>query len=228
MNIDVNVIRTKLIEHLKQGGWDNALKLFMNSSEFDKLIEFLRKDVEKGYRFTPPLKYVFNGFKSTKYNNTKVIILNQNPYSQLNTADGIAFSCSIKEKPEKALQYIFKELNGSQWDSFDPDLTRWCKQGVLPLNTAFTTQIDKTGTHCEIWKSFTTQLLDHINHNLDPIFILMGKKTEEWTPLIDNCKIFKVPHPASAAYNDGEWDCKNVFTQVNIELKKRGESQILW
>ncbi len=59
MNIDVNVIRTKLIEHLKQGGWDNALKLFMNSSEFDKLIEFLRKDVEKGYRFTPPLKYVF-------------------------------------------------------------------------------------------------------------------------------------------------------------------------
>jgi len=228
MNIDINNIRTKLIDNLKQGGWNNALKFFMNSSEFNKLIEFLRKDVEKGYRFTPPLKYVFNGFKFTKYNETKVIILNQDPYSQINVADGIAFSCSIKKKPEKALEYIFKGLNKNQWESFDPDLTRWCKQGVLPLNTAFTTQIDKTGTHCEIWKSFTTQLLDHINHNLDPIFILMGKKTEEWIPLIDNCKVFKVSHPTSALYKEEVWDCKDVFIKVNEELKKRGKSQIIW
>tara|TARA_R110000824_G_scaffold201352_2_gene385360 strand:+ start:2140 stop:2826 length:687 start_codon:yes stop_codon:yes gene_type:complete len=228
MNIDINSIRTKLIGHLKEGGWDKALKFFMNSSEFDKLIEFLRQDVEKGYRFTPPLKYVFNGFKSTKYNDTKVIILDQNPYPQINTADGIAFSCSITGKPEKTLQYIFKSLDKDQWGSFNPDLTRWCKQGVLPLNTAFTTQIDKIGTHSKIWKPFTTQLLDHINHNVNPIFIIMGKKAEEWIPLIDNCKIFKVSHPTSAAYKDGIWDCKNVFTEVNKELQKRGKSQIIW
>ena len=56
----------------------------------------------------------------------------------------------------------------------------------------------------------------------------MGKKAEEWIPLIDNCKIFKVSHPTSAAYKDGIWDCKNVFTEVNKELQKRGKSQIIW
>jgi len=214
MNIEINNIRSKLIERLERGGWYKPLKFFMNSSEFDELIISLRKEVEKGYRFTPPLKYVFNAFESTPYDETKVVIIGQDPYPQFNTADGIAFSCSIKNKPEKSLQYIFKTLNGTQWDSFDPDLTRWCKQGV--------------GSHYKLWKPFTTQLLDHINHSVSPIFILMGKKAEEWEPLIDKCKRFKVPHPASAAYKGGVWDDKNVFTKVNEELKKQGKPEVIW
>jgi uracil-DNA glycosylase len=228
MNIEINGIRSKLIKRLQIGGWDKPLKFFMNSSEFDELIISLRKEVEKGSRFTPPLKYIFNAFESTPYDETKVVIIGQDPYPQLNTADGIAFSCSIKNKPEKSLQYIFKALNATQWDSFDPDLTRWCKQGVLPINTALTTEIGNVGSHYKLWKPFTTQLLDHINHSVSPIFILMGKKAEEWEPLIDKCKRFKVPHPASAAYKGGTWDCKNVFSDVNKELKKRGKTEIIW
>lgn len=228
MTIDINHIREKLIDKLKFNGWYKAIRLFMYSSDFDNLIGTLYEEVNTGLRFTPPLKNIFNAFELTSYDDTKVIILGQDPYPQLNTADGIAFSCSIKSKPEKSLQFIFKALHGTQWDSCNPDLKRWCKQGVLPLNTAFTTQIGKVGTHYDLWKPFTTQLLDHINQHMDCIFILMGKKAEEWEPLLDKQKIFKVTHPASAAYKGGEWDCKNVFNNVNTELKKRDKSSIIW
>tara|TARA_B110000196_G_C20911281_1_gene550659 strand:+ start:70 stop:240 length:171 start_codon:yes stop_codon:yes gene_type:complete len=56
----------------------------------------------------------------------------------------------------------------------------------------------------------------------------MGKKAEQWEHFLNNQKIFKVPHPASAAYKGGVWDDKNVFTEVNNELEKRGKSQIMW
>ena len=228
MKIDINQIRLKLIKRLESNGWDKAVRFFMNSSEFDNLIQVLHKEVKQGLRFTPPLKSIFNALESTPYSKACVFILGQDPYPQLGVADGIAFSCSNKMKAEKSLQYIFKSLNGTQWDSLDPDLTRWCHQGVLPLNTAFTTQIGNVGSHYKLWKPFTTQLLDHINHSFDGIFILMGRKAEEWEPLLDKQKIFKVSHPASAAYQGGVWDDKNVFYQVNEELLKRGKTQIIW
>ena len=54
----------------------------------------------------------------------------------------------------------------------------------------------------------------------------MGKKAEEWAPLLSNMKIYKVAHPASAANRGGEWDCKNVFNKVNDELIKKGKTCI--
>jgi len=227
MDIDINHIRKKLIEKLEINGWNKALDFFMNSSDFDIVINALHAEVSEGHRFTPPLKDIFNAFEFTPYDKTTVFIIGQDPYPQLGTADGIAFSCSKKMKPEKSLQYIFKAIYGDYKDR-DPDLRRWCKQGVLPINTALTTQIGDVGSHYSIWKPFIIQLLDHINHSFHGMFILMGKKAEEWEPLLDKQVVFKVPHPASAAYKSGTWDCKNVFHDVNEELKMNGFPEIIW
>ena len=56
----------------------------------------------------------------------------------------------------------------------------------------------------------------------------MGKKAEQWEPLLDQSKIFKVPHPASAAYKGGVWDDKDVFAKVNTELLHRDKKPISW
>ena len=56
----------------------------------------------------------------------------------------------------------------------------------------------------------------------------MGKKAESWEIHLNNQKIFKVTHPASAAYRGGEWDCKNVFALVNAELDKQEKTWIEW
>jgi len=226
MNKDINLLRENLNNKLKDSGWDRMLSPYVNGLSFDYIINKLRDNVEQGLRFTPKFKDVFNGFYECPYDDLKVVIVGQDPYPQLGVADGIAFSCSRKGKAEKYLQYILKALedeNGSV------DLKRWSNQGVLLINTAFTCEINKIGSHYGIWKSFTEHIFDNINrHNPDTVFILMGKKAEAWQTLLPNCKILKCSHPASAAYRGGEWDCNDVFNKANTILIKQDKTCINW
>ena len=228
MEIDINILRDNLNSKLKDSSWDRMLSPYVNGLSFDHIMNTLIENVENGKRFTPRFKDVFNGFYECPYNDLKVVIVGQDPYPQLGVADGIAFSCSRKGKTEKSLQYIFKSLYGEH-EGYNNDLRRWSNQGVLMINTAFTCEINKIGSHYGIWKSFTEYVFDNINrHNPKTIFILMGKKAEAWQTLLPNCKILKCSHPASAAYRGGEWDSNDVFNKVNLELEKQGKTCIDW
>ena len=80
-----------------------------------------------------------------------------------------------------------------------------------------------------MWKPFVEYLFDLINrHKRDIPVIMMGRKAEEWQVNLSNQKLYKVSHPASAAYRGGEWDCKNVFEEVNKELVKQQKDRITW
>ena len=226
MDIDINLLRDNLNNKLKDSGWDRMLSPYVNGLSFDYIMNKLRDSVEQGLRFTPKFKDVFNGFYECPYDNLKVVIVGQDPYPQLGVADGIAFSCSIKGKAEKSLQYILKALED---EDGSVDLRRWSNQGVLLINTAFTCEVNKIGSHYGIWKSFTEHVFENINrHNPDTIFILMGKKAEAWQTLLPNCKILKCSHPASAAYRGGEWDCNDVFNKANTILIKQDKTCINW
>ena len=226
MDIDINLLRDNLNNKLKDSGWDRMLSPYVNGLSFDYIMNKLRDSVEQGLRFTPKFKDVFNGFYECPYDDLKVVIVGQDPYPQLGVADGIAFSCSIKGKAEKSLQYILKALED---EDGSVDLRRWSNQGVLLINTAFTCEVNKIGSHYGIWKSFTEHVFENINrHNPDTIFILMGKKAEAWQTLLPNCKILKCSHPASAAYRGGEWDCNDVFNKTNTILIKQDKTCINW
>jgi len=224
MDIDINLLRDNLNNKLKNSGWDRMLSPYVNGLSFDHIMNTLIDNVENGRRFTPKFRDVFNGFYECPYDDLKVVIVGQDPYPQLGVADGIAFSCSIKGKAEKSLQYINKALGKEL-----VDLRCWSNQGVLLINTAFTCEINKIGSHYAIWKSFTEHVFENINrHNPNTIFILMGKKAEAWQTLLPNCKILKCSHPASAAYKGGEWDSNGVFDKVNSILNKQDKTCINW
>ncbi len=236
MEIKINNLRDNLIEKLEYTGWANMLSPYINGLSFDHIMNTLVDNVNNGKRFTPKFKNTFNAFIECPYEDTKVVIVGQDPYPQLGVADGIAFSCSNKGKAEKSLQYILKQTIGDlskmgrvMYTPEECDLRRWSNQGVLLINTALTVEVNKIGSHYGIWKSFTEYLFDCLNrHKKDLVFVLMGRKAEEWAPLLSNMKIYKVAHPASAAYRGGEWDCKDVFNKVNNELTKQGKTCIEW
>ena len=230
MDIDINLLRDNLNNKLKDSNWDQMLSPYVNGLSFDHIMNTLIENVEQGRRFTPKFKDVFNGFYECPYDNLKVVIVGQDPYPQLGVADGIAFSCSVKGKAEKSLQYILKQTTGKTvYTSEECDLRRWANQGVLLINTAFTCEVNKIGSHYGIWKSFTEHVFDNINrHNPDTIFILMGKKAEAWQTLLPNCKILKCSHPASAAYRGGEWDSNDVFDKANEILNTQDKACINW
>ena len=237
-NIKIADIKRKMFNKLESSGWQRVFKHYIFSTDFVDALLALHKSAQEGKRFTPPLKNVFKAFEECKYDDLKVVMIGQDPYPQLGVADGIAFSCSNNDKPQPSLRYIFKELE-RQFAAFrtndllyDPlDLKRWSNQGILMLNTALTCEIGKVGSHYDIWKPFTAQLLTYLNDNHTGIvYVFMGKKAEEWSELIsykDNYK-FNVSHPASAAYKGGKWDSKDVFRLINKIIYTNTKKEIIW
>lgn len=239
--LSANDYALKLYEMLKPSGWHDILKGFLLSEDFVNIIKTLEECVDNGQRFTPPLKQVFRAFIECPIDKLEVIVFGQDPYPQLNVADGIAFSCGNTKKPEASLKYILQAVSDTVYGGkkeikdFDPDLKRWSNQGVLMLNTALTTEIGKIGKHYDIWDPFIKYLVDILNSkDKEYVWVFMGKKAQELTDLVDdvlnNTAILTCSHPASAAYVKAEkWNCNDVFNDINKSLKFQGKSlQIVW
>ena len=234
--VDLADIKCKLIEKLKPSGWSSKLKGFVQSSDFDKILQNLYDLREAGKRFTPPLKQVFRAFEECPVDKLRVIIIGQDPYPQLGVADGLAFSCGSTEKPQPSLRNMFEAIEQTVYQEFptyqDPNLTRWANQGVLLLNTALTCQVDKIGSHYNIWNEFVMYVFDMLNFtNSGLIFVLLGAKAQELESIIGpNHYILKASHPASAAYTKTTWDCKNIFLRANeiIEANNGKTHTINW
>lgn len=233
--VDLEQVKTKLYEKLKPSGWGDKLKTFIMSDDFDKILRYLLAEARDGRRFTPPLKYIFRAFEECPYDKLKVVVLGQDPYPQPETADGIAFSCSIKGKPEASLRYMLKEVEDTvypmQGYTWNPDLKHWSNQGILMLNTAFTTTLGKVGQHYIPWQPFLSFLLDILTfQNPGLVYVFLGKKSQEWMESIpdNNWKIF-ASHPASAVYMDAErWDSGDLFNKINKILKDNYNQEIIW
>ena len=224
--VDLVEIKEKLIEKLRPSGWATKLKSYIQSSDFDKILLELYNLREDGKRFTPPLKQVFRAFEECPSENLKVIMIGQDPYPQIGVADGLAFSCGNTKKPQPSLKNIFEAVETTvyqEWPTHqDPDLTRWANQGVLLLNKALTCEIDKVGSHYDIWNDLLMYVLDILNFTSSGlIFVLLGAKAQELETLIGpNHYIIKASHPASAAYTKTTWDCNDLFNKVNDIIEK--------
>ena len=250
--INIPEIQAKLYERLKPSGWGDKLKSFLLSNDFQKILNSLLEEAKAGKRFTPVLKQVFRAFEECPIDKLKVVMLGQDPYPTgpaviregkdgmvrdvcpLPVADGIAFSSSNSPKPPKSLQYIFKAIEATTTPddySWDPDLKRWSNQGILLLNTAFTTEITKVGVHYELWKPFIVFLLDYLTlYHGGVIYVLIGRKAQEWNDYLpDGAEVLTASHPASAAYKDlEEWDCNDIFNKANVLVKKQFNEEIIW
>jgi len=219
--INFEEIKSKLIERLTPSGWAVKLRGFLLSDDFNKVLETLYTLREQGKRFTPPLKQVFRAFEECPIDKLKVVMIGQDPYPQFGVADGIAFSCSLTGKVQPSLRHIFQAIETTVHQDFpshqDPDLKRWSNQGVLMLNSALTCEIDKIGSHINVWKDFIAYTIDILNFtNSGLIFVLMGKQSQELENLIDDQHhVIKVSHPASAAYKGGKWECNDLFNVIN-------------
>ncbi len=233
-SVDLTETKMKLYERLKPSGWGDKLKTFLLSDDFSKILLFLLKDAREGKRFTPVLKQVFRAFEECKYEDLKIIILGQDPFPQPLVADGIAFSCSNTRKPEASMRYMFQEIEHTVYKDgygWDPDLKRWSNQGILLINTAFTTTIAKVGTHYDIWRPFMAFLLDTIAfQNPGLIYVFMGKKAQEWmTSIPDNNYLLTCMHPAAAAHSHSErWNSGDIFNRINELSKKQFGTEIVW
>lgn len=233
-SVNLQDVKEKLYSKLSGSDWDIKLRSYLLGTEMDTLLEVLLAESQDGKRFTPPVKYFFRALETCPFENTRVVIIGQDPYPQVNTADGIAFSCSIKDKTEVSLKYIMDAIDKTVPPELiapkTNDLSRWSDQGVLMLNSAFTTTIGKPGTHQLLWRPFMVTLLDALIWNKPGlIYVFLGKKAQEYMDLIpDNNYKIAVNHPASAAYTGQTWNCEDMFNRVNAYLELQNQPKIIW
>lgn len=229
--MDIEKLRTNFLIKLQPSGWDRVLKEFVDSERFDVLLTALfEKNNLEG--ITPGLSQIFNAFYECPYKNLSVVMVGQDPYPKPGVADGIAFSCSNTGKVQPSLRTMFREVEKLYPDGYiwDPDLRKWTRQGILMLNTAFTTKVGKIGQHYDIWKPFSEYLFNKLAEmNTGIIYIFMGNAAKGWANRVpeSNYKLFCY-HPAHASYTGGEWDCNDIFNRVNDILEAKNGFKITW
>lgn len=227
-SIDINEKRVKLINKFDESKWLSILGPWINGPDHTNVFNYLVNQLNEGKRFTPKYGDIFNAFMHCEPGDVKVVIIGQDPYPQAGVADGIAFSCSKKGKAEASLRYIFSTLY-QNIHSADPDLSRWSKQGVILLNTAFTTQVQAVGAHYEIWKPFTSYLLTEINKLSNKLAVVyMGRKAQQYEKYFPGQYNIHLPHPASAAYRGGKWEHNDCWNSINEHLESVNKPLINW
>lgn len=212
--------------------WDNVLNIIWNSNGFKSFYNKILNeyDIKTIY---PPKDYIFNALKLTNYENTKVVIVGQDPYHGENQAHGLSFSVQKGIKLPPSLQNIYKELESDLGikPRLDGDLTGWAKQGVLLLNAVLTVEKDKAGSHRNWgWELLTDYIIKVLNKKDSPIvFILWGNFAKEKAKLITNPKHFIIisPHPSPFSAYSGFFG-SNPFSKTNNYLAKNNLTPIDW
>jgi uracil-DNA glycosylase len=212
--------------------WENFIKTESKKEYFQAIHKFVVSDANNGKIF-PKRKDLFNAFKFCPAENTKVLILGQDPYHGSNQAHGLSFSVPKGIAAPPSLKNIFKELK----DDLNIDspshgcLESWAGQGVLLLNSVLTVREGLPGSHKNVgWETFTDEVIKQVNEFERPVvFMLWGAFAKSKRPLITNEHhlVLEAPHPSPFSANSGFFGCKH-FSRANEFLKEHGLDPINW
>ena len=89
--------------------WQQRLQPEFEKPYFRQLAEFIRQEYTT-QRVYPPGRLIFNAFDKCSFDNTRVVILGQDPYHGEGQANGLAFSVADGIPKPPSLVNIFKEI----------------------------------------------------------------------------------------------------------------------
>ena len=212
--------------------WDLILKDEFEKEYFKNIESFLNK-AYKEKNIYPPREEIFKALELSSYQDTKVVILGQDPYYNYGQAQGLSFSVNNGIKLPPSLRNIYKEMEtdiGIKLAS-NGSLISWAKQGVLLLNASLTVEDKKPNSHKSIgWQIFTDKIISLLNERQEPlVFILWGNFAKSKKSLITNKRhlIIESAHPSPLSARHGFFGSKP-FSKTNEFLKKNNIKEIYW
>ena len=215
-----------------EDSWKQILSNEWHKDYFIKLTEFVRNDYSTGQVF-PPGKEIFAAFDATPFEDVKVVIIGQDPYHDVNQANGLCFSVRDGIPFPPSLLNIFKEIQDDLGTPIPQsgDLSRWAKQGVLLLNSTLTVRAHSAGSHQNKgWEQFTDEVILQLAQQKENlVFILWGSYAIKKGAFINRMKhlVLTSPHPSPLSAYRGFFGNKH-FSQANNYLIKHGKTPITW
>jgi uracil-DNA glycosylase len=223
-------ITVQVKNKLFNNDWDFYLHEETQKPYFTKLLKTIEKEYDS-YTCYPPKDLIFNAFCLTSYENTKVLILGQDPYHNPGQAMGLAFSVPGGTLLPPSLVNIYKELESDLniETSNSGDLTNWAKSGVLLLNAILSVRKNQPLSHSKIgWETFTDKVIEILNQKEEPvIFVLWGSYAKSKKNLITNNRHFIIEnvHPSPLSAYRGFFGSKP-FSKINAFLKLTNQTLI--
>ena len=212
--------------------WDTLLADEFKKDYYLKLREFLKAEYFSR-RIYPPMQDIFNALRYTSYENSRVVILGQDPYHGEGQAHGLCFSVKRGTPLPPSLKNIFKELHDDLGIDTPEcgELVGWAKQGVLLLNTTLTVREGAPQSHKgHGWEILTDRIISLMNEKERPVvFILWGGNARTKKALITNPNhlVLECAHPSPLSAYAGFFGSGH-FGKANAFLRARGEAEIDW
>lgn len=212
--------------------WDEILKDEFEKPYYKELRMFLKQEYGSR-RIYPDMNDIFSALKASSFEDTRVVIIGQDPYHGAGQAHGLCFSVKRPVEPPPSLKNMFKELQDDVGFKI-PDhgeLTEWAKQGVLLLNTVLTVREGQPNSHKgKGWENFTDRVILELNRKQKPVvFLLWGANAKNKAKIITNPlhKKLETVHPSPLSAYGGFFGCKH-FSRCNQILIESGQEPIIW
>lgn len=213
--------------------WKKELTDEFGKDYFKELTDFVKKEYAE-YTCFPRASEIFSAFDHAGFQNTKVVILGQDPYHGTGQANGLSFSVNDGIRTPPSLQNIFREIQEDLGRpiSSSGNLERWANQGVLLLNATLTVRAHQAGSHQKKgWEKFTDRVIEIISAEKEHvIFMLWGGYAKRKSTKIDSNKhlILTSGHPSPLSANRGYWFGNKHFSKANEYLQQHGKQPIDW
>ncbi|WP_306012957.1 MULTISPECIES: uracil-DNA glycosylase [unclassified Allomuricauda] len=213
--------------------WKAQLDREFEQAYFQDLATFVKQEYQN-HTCYPKGKDIFSAFDHCPFQETKVVIIGQDPYHGPNQANGLCFSVKDGIPHPPSLVNIFKEIKVDVQKPYPKsgNLERWAEQGVLLLNATLTVRAHEAGSHQNKgWERFTDAVIQTVSTELEGVvFLLWGGFAKKKAKLIDKTKhhILTSGHPSPLSANRGLWFGNQHFSATNKLLARMGKEPIDW
>lgn len=220
------------MQWITDSSWRDALLPEWQHPRYRQLEVFVDGQYSR-HECYPPKERIFEAFRLCPLQDTKVVVLGQDPYHEPGQAMGLSFSVPEGMPLPPSLKNIFKELKDDVGCEMPVcgDLSSWARQGVLLLNATLTVERGKAASHTgKGWEYFTDAVISIISSQKEHVvFFLWGNWARQKKQLIDTSRhlVLESPHPSPLSAYHGFWG-NHHFTQANNWLEAHGLQPIDW
>jgi uracil-DNA glycosylase len=211
--------------------WREALTPFLEPAATAALGGFVASEYA-AHAVYPPIEDLFAAYRLCSPDQTRVLILGQDPYHGPGQAHGLSFSVRDGVRIPPSLRNVFKEL--AEDVGVTPpaagDLTGWARQGVLLLNAVLTVRATAAASHAgKGWESFTDATIRALDaRDQRVVFLLWGGYARKKAALITNPAhvVLEAGHPSPL--NPRGFRGARPFSAANKALADAGRPPIDW
>ena len=212
--------------------WEEKLDKYWPNIEKLNLLDQIQREYNNNV-ICPEINKIWRAYSLTPPNNVRVVILGQDPYPDINQANGLSFSVNPGVKIPPSLKNIFK-LYVSDTGFCEPkngDLSKWALEGVFLLNSCLTVKSGEPRSHSNLpyhrLLEATIYSLNDSQNNI--VFWLLGREAQSYEKFIDSKKHFclKTYHPSPLSAYRGFFDSK-LFIKTDEYFQSKNSKGVNW